>query len=93
MSRQTAITRLEKRLDQIQTAIAEVEVAGQSTSLGEGMSYTRGTLSRLYVQERKVIRALARAKGTVPMYQRVKMGGGSGNFNDYSGSASYNPVN
>ncbi len=47
-----SIAHLIDRRAKIQAAIDEVLVAGQSMSLDDGISYTRGNVSRLYDMER-----------------------------------------
>lgn len=69
---------LRARLRRVQAAIAEVEESGQSMSLDDGLSYTRGTISRLYERESKLYRAIARAEGRNPMFKRVSIGSGYG---------------
>jgi FAD/FMN-containing dehydrogenase len=69
---------LRTRLKRVQTAIKEVEEAGQSMSHEDGISYTRATLQRLYEREKFLIRAIARKSGAVPLFRGVGMRGGYG---------------
>lgn len=56
-------------------AIKEVLEAGQSMMLDDGITYTRGNLRTLHDEERKLNRAIARLKRTVPMFQSVNLRG------------------
>jgi RNA polymerase-binding transcription factor DksA len=67
---------LRQKLTRVQTSIKEVEEAGQSMSMEDGIAYTRATLQRLYERERKLLRAIARASGRVPLFRSVGMRGG-----------------
>lgn len=61
------------RRAKIRAAINEVLEAGQSMSLDDGISYTRGNVSRLYDMEKNINNQLARSTGARPLFQSVAM--------------------
>lgn len=67
------IAHLIDRRAKIRAAIDEVLVAGQSMSLDDGISYTRGNVSRLYDMEKSINNQIARSTGARPLFQSVAM--------------------